>query len=782
MRLGWSLPPLLVLAAASPALAQSADVEGRVRDEEGAPVFAALVSFARAGSPVLVAETDSSGYYLIERLDAGSWRVRVERIGYAAVEREVEVAAGVRLRLELVISRQAVDVEGVSVEAARARERIRFGELAGATVRELGLEELRRIPGVAETDPLRAVEVLPGVVSTSDLSSTFHVRGGSADQNLVLLDGVPIFNPFHLGGFFSVFNADMVERVELHSGGFAARHGGRVSSVLAVESNPGDGRFRVDGGVSLLALRAAVAGGLSDGAERTLGLRATRWRLGVRRSYFDKLLEPVFEFPYHLADVQGSFEGETAGGGRLSVTGYAGEDVLDFRELDVEDFPLRVLWSWGNQALGARWQRTRPGRGSLALLASFARFGTELGFPDFGDTRFDSRIHQASAAADLELPPGRSSRSRAGLRADRFSYDNLATSGGTVFGEGRGTGWLLGGYGQVDWHRSSAWLVEAGARVDGWLPEPGDAVWVLSPRVAAKRFFAGSHWAVKGAVGRYAQFLHSIRDEELPLGLDVWVLSGARAPHVVSDQVQVGVEGYPQEKWHVALEGFHRTFDGVVTFNVADDPNDPLDDILAGRGTSWGADLLLRRTEGEVAGWLALSFLRARRTFPDLLSPETPRPEITYAPIFDRRLDLDLVLRFPAPRGWEGGLRFNLGSGVPYTRPLASFASYEPRFVGGGRLAWRGATDESDTFGSYSVFLGERNGERYPPYHRLDVSLRKTYRKSWGSLTPHLDVLNIYNRKNVLFYFFEYDRDPPRRSGISMFPFLPTIGLEASFR
>jgi hypothetical protein len=321
--------------------------------------------------------------------------------------------------------------------------------------------------------------------------------------------------------------------------------------------------------------------------------------------------------------------------------------------------------------------------------------------------------------------------------------------------------------------------VEAGARLDGYRPDPGEAVVEVSPRLAVKRFFRRGDLALKVAAGRYTQFLHSLRDEELPIGLDIWVLAGERAPHTVSDQLQVGLEGYRDIDWFWSVEGYVRTFDGVVTFNPADDPNDPLDDILPGDGVSWGADVQVRRETGPVTGWVAVSFLKAERTFPDPLSPLPDPPEITYAPIFDRRVDVDLVLRYPGPWGWEGGLRWNFGTGIPYTRALGSYVYYSPRYVEGGGLDWTGT--ESDLGSGYAVVLGDRNSSRYPIYHRLDLSFRRSFTKSWGSLTPYLNVVNLYNRKNVLFYFYQYDLDPAVRSGISMFPVLPTVGLEVSF-
>ena len=785
-----ALGPGRGLAAQTPAT-----VEGRVRDDAGAAVYAATVALLAASDStsadprvVRIGETDDLGVYRLEGVPAGAYLLRVSRLGHETHVRPLGVAAGERAFAEIELVRAAVEVEGLVVEASRSRERTTFEEQAGETVRDLSLEELKRIPGVAESDPLRAIEVLPGVVSTSDLSSSFHVRGGSADQNLVLLDGVPLVSPFHLGGFFSVLNADMLARAELRSGGFGAEHGGRVSSVLLVESDPGDGRFGVDAGVSLLASRVAVGGGLGEGALDLLGLREARWRGSLRRSYLDVLLRPVVEFPYHLVDLQGILEGWTPGGDRISVTGYSGRDVLDLSTLENEDFPLRIAWSWGNDALGVRWTRARVGGGSLELAAGGTRYGTRLAFPDFSDTRFTSVTDQLFLRGDLATRPAAGWQVRAGGRLDRLGYDNLASSGGTVFGEGLGSGWLGGSYAQVEWTRPGAWVVEAGARLDLWAPDPGEVELQAAPRLALKRFFAGGRAAGKLALGRYTQFTSSIRDEELPLGLDIWVLSGERAPAVRSDQLQGGLETFPAEDWYVSLEGYHRSFHGVITFNPAEDPNDQLDDILAGRGTSYGADLFLRKDGGRWGGWLSASWLRARRAFPDYLAPRGAAgevaPEVEYPPVFDRRVDLDLVLRLPLPFGWEGGLRWNVATGTPYTRPLGKYAYFQPRFVDrNGGFSWAGEDNEDgEGFDDWAIALGERNRERYPTYHRLDLSARRTFRKSWGTLTPHLDILNLYDRRNVLFYFYEYDEDPARRSGISMFPFLPTIGLEATFR
>ena len=754
--------------------AQTGGVQGRVLDADGPPVFAANILLALPETPDQVeriAETNRFGYFRIENLSPGRYLLRAQRIGYGDVVRSIEIVAGRRIDAELTLAAVPVVLEGISISTTEARERRRFLESAGVTVREISQTELRLVPGLAEADPIRAVEVLPGVVSTSDFTASFNVRGGSSDQNLILLDGVPIFNPFHLGGIFSVFNADMVGRVELSSGGFPAEHGGRVSSLLLVESDPGTDDFNVRGGVSLLAARAALGGRAPAVLERTLGLRRLKWRASGRRSWFDKLPRSV---PYHLTDFQGVVEGWTAGGSRLLITAYQGDDVFNLTDTDDDDFPLRAAWEWGNDLIGVRWTTPRRDGGTFDVRAGYTRFNSALAFPDFSDTEFSSGISQLSLGAELEHALGRRWTFKSGASADRMTHLNLVRSGGTRFTDNAGEGWLGGVFAQTEWRGGLDWLVEAGLRADRWTPEAGDAINQVAPRVAVKRFLRDGDMAVKAAAGRFTQFLHSARDDEIPIGIDVWVLTGDLAPHITSNQVQVGVEVFLEGGWFASLESYERFFNGVTTFNPVDDPNRGNDDLLPGTGRSRGIDFFLRRTGEGVTGWVSASWLRATRTFPDFLSGQDPPPDHTYPPIFDRRLDVDLVLRLPLPAGLRGGVRWNLGTGLPYTRPLASFTYFSPQNMSGGRLTWQ--DDEAN-----AMLLGPRNGTRYPAYHRLDLSVRRTFTFGWGTLTPHLDVLNVYNRRNVLFYFFDYTADDATRSGLSMFPILPTAGLEVTF-
>ena len=768
--------------------AQSGSVQGRLRDDRGATVEgAAVVVRARAAGTILGSTaSDALGFFRLDGLPLGPAVLEVRRLGFATLRSEWVVQDGQSEVLSLELRVEALELEGLTVGASRVLAEVAFDEEAGQTVRSIDAQQLRNLPGFIEPDPLRAADALPGVVTTSDFSAAFNVRGGSADQNLILIDGLPVFNPAHLGGLVSVFNPDMIGRAVLRSGGFPAEYGGRVSSVLEIETDPGEGSFGIDGALSLLTARASVQGGLSDGTKNSLGLRDAKWRVAGRRSYFDVLFAPFFDVPYRLADVQAVFEGWTSRGDRVSFTGYSGGDVLDLTTLDSEDFPLRITWDWGNDLVGGRWTRLRPGGDVLDVRLGYSRFTTGLAFPDFGDTDVQSRVSQSTLAVDWERRPSAGLITKVGFEGRRLGYHNRFESGGTEFGGGTGSGWGTAGYAQLQWRPNNAWLVETGVRLDAWYPEAWEHSVEVAPRVSVKRFLGDGTVAVKASVGRFTQFLHSIRDEELPIGLDLWVLTGPQAPHVVSDQIQGGVEISPGDGWFFSAEGYARDFDGVVTTNFSDDPNDDFDDYLAGRGHAYGVDMLAQRSTGATTGWVSVSWLHTRRTFPDFGSGLDPAPEVEYPPIFDRRWDVDLVLSHTFG-GYETGLRWSLGTGLPYTQPLGVFPFLSPR-VTSGTLEWDVAPQDGEGDGpspggrELGVLLGPRNAARFPVRHRLDVSVRRQFEKSWGTITPYVNILNLYNQSNALFYFFEYDKNPPQRSGYSMFPLLPTFGAEVRFR
>ena len=759
-----------------------ATIRGRVRTEVAIPLEDATAILRPAGDSTgeQMAFTDGLGFFAFHDLAAGAYELTIGRLGYAGHDEAVTVTPGGVVEVGIALAEEAVPVEGIQVDGLSGRDRARFRESAAGAPMEMDRAGVRSIPGAAEADPVRTVDALPGVTRVSEIGASFNVRGGSADQNLVLLDGVPIFNPFHMLGIFSVFNADMVKRTQLRSGGFAPEYGGRASSVLLVESDLGDGKFGVDAGLSLLTARLSVSGGLPEEVRDGFGLAGARWRISGRRSYADVLANPFLraDFPYYLRDRQFGFEAWTRGGSRLGITYYSGSDAFNltaYERLDRSywtDEALHpdqdVTWRWGNRALGFSWTRPGSNGGSLDIHGSYSRFEGDFNLSEFGSPMLETAIHRLSLGADLERRPASTLRWKSGLAFEALEHSDVSRGEvESLVRSGHSSGLGASAYSQFNWSPNPKWLMEGGLRLDHWF----DSGTSTSPRIAIKRFLGDGRWAVRLDAGRYVQFLQSVRDESLPIALDSWVLAGNEVSPVVSRQFQGGLEGFfgADDEWFASAAGYHRRYEGLAARNWADDPGVRSDDFKTGTGRSFGAEFLLRRNRGATTGWVSASLLKATRKFPQ--GADKTVPLIEYPPAFDRRLALDLVVQRRLLWNLDGGLRWSLGTGLPHTRHATY--SVNPRRMIDLRPGGRETV----------VWLGPRNGERFPVHHRLDISLRKVIRKRWGLVTPWLSVLNVYNRKNVAFYEYTdyFGQSDRRRRGVSLVPILPTLGVEVSF-
>lgn len=277
----------------------------------------------------------------------------------------------------------------------------------------------------------------------------------------------------------------------------------------------------------------------------------------------------------------------------------------------------------------------------------------------------------------------------------------------------------------------------------------------------AVKAFLTPNVALTGSAGRYYQAIQSISDQELPVNLfDIWIGADARTPVARCEHLVSGFEAWLGGGLTLSVEGYRKWFANLAVQNPSDDPKLAGDEFLRADGDASGIDVLLRRPAGTLRGWIAYSWARTeRRTATD-----------RFPPGHDRRHTLDLVLEAPGPLRSQLGLRWGFGSPLPYT-PIAGawlHREYHPRF------------NHYDEFDEESVG-GPINGARYPPYSRLDLSLRWRFRK-WGGLRrPYLEVVNVYNRRNVFVYRFDYRAVPPTRSGLTQLPLLPTVGLEFEF-
>ena len=705
--------------------------------------------------------SDDNGRFELDGIPAGSTTVRAIAFGHRPGTTETMVTAGAVIELRIILEALPLELAPVQTEAQRSRERRLFDETPDVGSFSITSRTMSQLPGVGEADVLRVVQLLPGVLARNDYDAGYNVRGGESDQNLVLLDGIPVYNPFHLGGLFGTFIDDAVERADLNAGGFGASYGGRLSSVLDVDSRE-EARAGVHGsaGLSLLSSSLMLGGAPGDGR--------TSWNVAARRTYADLLARQFRDegFPYHFQDAQLHLLRVLGGGGTISLTAYAGKDVLDGSFASVEDSTNLgggdLVFDWGNALAGVTLnlpvRRLFGDSATLIQRASVSHFGTSLDLGG-GALRFENRVLDLRLTGSLTRS-GRNHTPAVGYEFVKhdLTYDIFSEQLSAKLFELEQQPTTLAVFAEDLWRVTPSLLARIGVRAE----QVSDAGWTgISPRVALK-YFLTPDFAVTAAGGRYAQWLHAVRDEDLPVRIfDFWVSADEHIPVSLATHAVLGAESWLSDARFVRLEAFLKEYDRLVEPDPADDPTIRGDEFRDVEGRSYGLDLLVRQLDlGRLSGWLAYTFTMNHRI----------KDGERYAPAQDRRHNLNLIATYRTAGDYVLSGRFGFGTGTPFTPIEGQLVRrvYDPV-----RQTWdpAGADRQTNHVG------GDRNSSRYPAYHRLDFAVSRTFVKQRTSITPYLQLVNAYNRRNVWIYTFDYEANPPTSEAISQFPILPTLGV-----
>ena len=747
----------MVLAAfilAGGAVAQTGTIAGTVRAAAGMPLPGVAVVVA---AYAIATTADSAGAFVLRDVPAGIVLVTAREPGYRPLEVRVTVRAGAVTTVTLTLEPRLVTLAPITTEV-RGRERELFEDVAQSSTVNLSVRDVRALPSLAESDVLRAVQLLPGVVTRNDYSVGLNVRGGDADQNLVLLDGQVVFNPFHLGGLFSTFPDQAIEGVEFLTGGFPARFGGRLASVLDVTGRPGS-HDSLHGSVSLslLATRLHVEGPLP-------GRRGASFLLAGRRTYADQLVAALTpdQFPYHFQDLVGRLTLPRVLGGELAVSAFGSGDYFNFvlTEANSGQDERSFRFDWGNRVVGLAWRRPLGSRGAYTQRAGRSSFFAEIGVGP-GLFAFENQVRRLSLEGDLELRGDRHTVTT-GYVLERHDIRYFAGSADVNVDVAsltyRPRGLEL--YVDDQWRPLPGLLLRPGLRL-ATVRGGGARFAALAPRFNGKLFLR-EHTALTLAAGRFHQSIQSLRQEEIPISLfEFWIGADSAVPVGRADHLVAGVERWFGPHTSLQVEGWWKRMGDLIDGDPTEDPGVLGDEFERARGTAYGADLYFRRGAGPVTGWVAYSL--------GWVSRVTESGE-RYRPAQDRRHTLNVVA------AWKGGLgarwtaRFGYGSAIPYT---ALTGEWIHRFYDPGRNTWVGATVEP--------YRGARNTARYPAYSRLDIAAQWEFSWKGARWKPTLSLLNAYARTNVFVYFYDYDQSPPVRRGFTQFPFIPTVGLDVEF-
>lgn len=721
---------------------ETGSIKGIVADSltgERLPLVNVLIS----GKPIGAA-TDVNGFYFLSNAPAGTVKVRASLIGYRPVEQEITVRSRQLATLNFRLAPTEVSIEGVTTTAER---RMRYD--TDVSTQPIGAAEIEIVPAAVEADLFRTISILPGVVSTSDVTSQFYVRGGGGDQNLIVLDGMTIYNPFHALGLFSIFDADAIKEAEVLKGGFPAEWGNRLSSVISIHSKEGN-KNRFSGKLSASVMSAKA---LLEGPAPWEG----SWMVAARKSYFDGILQRFVRqpTPFDFYDVIARANIDNGEDGRISFHTLISDDRISQKS------PIEPDYSWKNRAYGVSWFQVIQSRYVAEVSFSSSSFSGSLDpkqnqqmtprLSEISDLYFNGQVTYFTDAGDSY---------GAGLMFRLPSYHYLFFNSAGYEREESSRSSETGLWFKYKVKQFAPFAFEAGLRSDFTAllsPLIDDA---FEPRLSLSYAFSPS-LSAKLSYSRVHQRTITITNEDDVVALfETWIPVPRDLPAEEADQYIIGVDGdlgfLPGLNFNI--QSYYKNYKRLLDYNREKiDQYDP--DFAFGTGKSYGGELFLEYKQAAVYGWISYSLGWTERRIGNLV----------YPPRYDRRHNLNLVAGYKLGQGWDLNLRWEYGSGLPYSQ----ITGFYDRLGLGGIFDGPGYGTEPGT--PYTV-LGPKNQGRLPAYHRLDVSLSKTI-----PLAAHLKMIleasaiNVYDRRNM----FYYNRTTGER--VDMLPFLPTANVRIEF-
>jgi len=756
---------LLALAAAGPALAQTASVRGFVTDAaDGQPLIGANVVLQAVGPDgsaaggVRGAATDTDGFYAVVGLAPGRYAVRASSVGYEALVDTLALAAGVRA-LDLALIERAGELEGATVSGDRE---------GGSADLDAGLQRIRAadVQGIPAPDVsgdlANYLVSLSGVVTSGDRGGQLFIRGGEPTQNQVFLDGIPIFQPFHVLGFYSAFPADLLQTADLYAGGYDAGFGGQLSSVLDVSARTGNlRRFVATASAAPFVAAASVEGPLvRDRVSAVVSARVSTVE-AIAARYVSA------DLPFAFGDVFAKLYYTPSATSRLSATGLR---TWDRGGIGDPEAPIAS----GTRAEEVRYQNTAAGLRYLLLPSdvpflasvhlSYSALDTELGPRDPADAEEEARLTRRSGIARFDGTFDLTYLLRfGGLRTGGFLRTTLLGSeiGGLFQNVSTEDEQVTeaGFYAQPEF-RSGGFRVSPGVRVTT-LPQLGQAF--VEPRLRAA-FETGPH-RVSVAAGLYNQPIVGVSDRRDPTSV---FTAYTIAPDGQTPRASHVIGGYRLRAadWaELSVEAFAKTMDDLSVAEFTAVPR-LTTTLLPASGRARGLDL---RAEARRAGaQILLNYgLSSVEYTTENLRNELLFGEETFVfrPGHDRRHQATVVASVPVA-GFTVAARFQYGSGLPYSRALG-FDQF---------LLPDGAPDVYGDPGTPRVLYERPFNGLLPAYHRLDVTVERVFPFRTASLTVQAGLLNAYDRANL----FAYDLFTLRR--VDQLPVVPTLGLRLETR
>jgi outer membrane receptor for ferrienterochelin and colicin len=728
--------------------------------------------------------SNNYGFYSIT-LPKDSVEVIFSYVGFKAKKITLFLDKNINLNIELGVE----DLQEVTVSAEQTRK---ISEETQMSSVDIPIEQIKQIPALmGEKDVLKVIQLMPGVQKGSEGSTGIYVRGGGPDQNLIILDEAPVYNANHLFGFFSVFNGDALKSVELIKGGFPARYGGRLSSVIDLQMKDGNKeKIHGEAGIGIIAARLTLEGPIIK--------NKCSFLISGRRTYIDALIGPFLpkdgKLGYYFYDLNAKINYVFNDNNRLYLSGYFGQDKFYLKRKVDNSKSMSGIY-WGNATSTLRWNHLFNSRlfSNLSFIFTNYKLGIENQQKyenDYYNLKYTSNIRDFGIKYHFDFMPAPNHYIRFGANATwhHFIPQALvikASDPGNEFNnKARAIDTYEGGvFIEDDWRITSRFKMNIGFRLSAFSTK-GNNFFNPEPR-AAVRYVLGKDFSLKGSYAIMNQYLHLLSSTGIGLPTDLWVPATNKVKPQQSQQVALGLaKDLPGKNITITVEGYYKWMKNVLNYKEganfldvgdnsnAEAQNDWQTKVVSGSGLSYGAEFLIQKKVGKFTGWIGYTLSWTWLQFDSLNFGER------FPARYDRRHDISVVGIYKINDHITLSSTWVYGTGNAITLPIASYG-VENHTTPGAQQS------QPDRIWPYSVTgdYGKKNSFRMSPYHRMDIGIQFHKKLKRCIRTFEVSLYNVYSRQNPFFYYIDYDQEEKKNKLMqaSLFPILPSVSWSYKF-
>jgi len=735
--------------------------------------------------------TNNYGFYSLTLPATDSLELVFSYVGFAPELRRTMLRQDTELNVELTSETILGEVE---ITAERSEKISGSGKMSNV---RLQVAQVKSVPSLmGEKDVLKVLQLMPGVQKGTEGTSGLYVRGGGPDQNLIILDDAIVYNASHLFGFFSLFNGDALKNIELTKGGFPARFGGRLSSVLEMNMKEGNRQeWHGEGGIGIISSRVTVEGPLKENKSSLL--------ISGRRTYADLILRPILKIldeentGYYFYDLNAKVNYDFGRKNKLYLSGYFGKDKF-YLKYKSSGYRENVGFLWGNSTATLRWNHLFSDRlfSNASIVFSDYTFGIYDEYKVVSENKdfyaeYYSGIRDLTLKYDLDFIPNPQHWIKAGVtgilhRFNPHAYVQIDIPGEVGIRESDYiSGTETGLYIEDTWQPLQALKVNAGIRLSCFIaesstylyPEPRlSAAWRIKKDIAITASYASNN-----------QYIHMLTNTGISLPTDLWVPATDRVKPQGSEQIAIGfAKDFDRHDLALSVEGYYKTMDNVIGYREGAsfmDLNDPSDidspqwedNVTSGRSWSYGAEIMLQKKAGRFSGWIGYTLSWTYMQFDSLNQGRK------FYARYDRRHDISLTGSYRINDRISVSGTWIYGTGNAVSLPLSEYPATPHTYPDIQTIYYNENSNFTPelymTF--YATEQGEKNNFRMKPYHRLDLGVEFRKKKKWGESIWEVSVYNAYNRLNPFFYYNDYVTRGNKTYGvlkqISLFPAIPSV-------